>query len=129
MNERAVFLQHRLGDDLERGILPIDINRLGEHAPQPVGAFEQTAWALEAAPGQRGSVDSAHPRHPGRESLPLRHRFGMDTGERDVVNRRDRNRIRDFDGGESEKSPRARGGGDRELRGVVEALRHHRDCG
>src|SRR5580698_7088524 len=53
----------------------------------------------------------------------------MDTGERDVVDRRDRNRIRDFDGGESEKFPRARGGGDRKLRGVVEALRHHRDGG
>jgi len=33
----------------------------------------------------------------------------MDTGERDVVDRRDRNRIRDFDGRESEKSARARG--------------------
>ena len=53
----------------------------------------------------------------------------MDTGERDVVDRSDRNRIRDFDGGESEKFPRARGCGDRELRRVVEALRHHRDGG
>src|SRR5580704_11331021 len=53
----------------------------------------------------------------------------MDTGERDVVDRCDCNRIRDFDGGESEKFPRARGSGDCELRGVVEALRHHRDGG
>src|SRR5579863_6874681 len=53
----------------------------------------------------------------------------MDTGERDVVDRCDRNRICDFDGGESEKLPRARGGGYRKLRGVVEALRHHRDGG
>ena len=53
----------------------------------------------------------------------------MDTSERNVVDRRDRNRIRDFAGGESEKFPHARGGGDRELRGVVEALRHHRDRG
>src|SRR5580658_1480900 len=53
----------------------------------------------------------------------------MDTGERDVVDRCDRNRVRDFDGGESEKFPCARGGGDRKLRGVVEALRHHRDGG
>jgi hypothetical protein len=29
----------------------------------------------------------------------------MDTGERDVVDRCDRNRIRDLDGGESEKFP------------------------
>ena len=65
MNERAVFLQYRLGDYLERGILPIHINRLGEHARQPVGAFEQTAWTLEAALGQPSSVDGAHPGHPG----------------------------------------------------------------
>src|SRR5476649_3017707 len=39
----------------------------------------------------------------------------MDTGERDVVCRRDCNRIRDLAGGESEKFPRARGGRDRKL--------------
>jgi hypothetical protein len=65
MNERAVFLQHRLGDDLERGIVPIHTDRLPEHALQPVGAFEQTAWAAKAALGQTDSVDRAHPRHPG----------------------------------------------------------------
>jgi hypothetical protein len=46
-------------------------------------------------------------------------------GERDVVDRRDRNRICDFAGGEPEKFPGACGGGDRELNGVIEALRHH----
>jgi len=30
---------------------------------------------------------------------------------------------------ESEKLAGTRGGGDRELGGVVKALRHHRDCG
>lgn len=65
MNERAVFLEDRLRDDLKRGILPIYSDRLPEHALQPVGAFEQTAWALEAALCQPGSVDSAHPRHSG----------------------------------------------------------------
>jgi hypothetical protein len=53
----------------------------------------------------------------------------MHTAERDVVGRRDRNRIRDFAGGEPEEFPCARGRGDRELSGVVEALRHHRDDG
>src|SRR5450432_889408 len=53
----------------------------------------------------------------------------MDTGERDVVCRRDCNRIRDLAGGESEKFPRARGGRDRKLSGVVESLRHHWGCG
>jgi hypothetical protein len=53
----------------------------------------------------------------------------MDTGERDVIDRCDRNCIGDFAGRESEKSPHARGGGDRELSGVVEALRHDWDCG
>jgi len=53
----------------------------------------------------------------------------MDPGERDVVDRRDCNRIRDFAGGESEKFARARGGGDRKFRGVVEAVGHHRDSG
>jgi hypothetical protein len=51
----------------------------------------------------------------------------MDTGERDVIDSSDRNRVRDFAGGEPEKSPCARGSGDGELRGVVEALSHHRD--
>ena len=37
--------------------------------------------------------------------------------------------FREFAGGKSEKFARARGGGDRKLRGVVEALRHHRDRG
>src|ERR1700676_4494393 len=72
MNERAVFLQHRLTDDLERGILPIHTDRLPEHPLQPVGAFEKTAWSLEAALSQRGGIDGAHPRHPRRKSLPLR---------------------------------------------------------
>ena len=53
----------------------------------------------------------------------------MDTGERDVVGRCDSNRIRDFASAESEKFPRACGGGDRKLRGVVEAVGHHRDSG
>ena len=53
----------------------------------------------------------------------------MHTGERDVVDRRNRDCIRDFAGGEPEEFPCARGCGDRELGGVVEALRHHGNGG
>jgi predicted ATPase len=53
----------------------------------------------------------------------------MHAGERDVVHRRDRDCIRDFAGGEPEEFPCARGRGDRELSGVVEALRHHGNDG
>ena len=37
MNERAVFLQHRLFDELERRIIPIHGNRLAEHLGAVVG--------------------------------------------------------------------------------------------
>jgi hypothetical protein len=40
MNERAVFLHDRLFHDIQRGVLPIDRNRLGEHLLQTVWAFE-----------------------------------------------------------------------------------------
>src|SRR5271170_4529797 len=53
----------------------------------------------------------------------------MHTGERDVVDRRDRDRIRDFAGGEPEELPCARGRGYRELSGMVEALRHYGNDG
>jgi hypothetical protein len=51
------------------------------------------------------------------------------TSERDVVDGRNRDRIREFVNGESEKSTRARCGGDRKLNGMVEALRHYRNAG
>jgi hypothetical protein len=53
----------------------------------------------------------------------------MHTGERDVVDRRNRNCIRDLAGGKPEEFPCARGRGDRELNGVVEPFHHHRDGG
>jgi len=48
-------------------------------------------------------------------------------GESDIVDRGDSDRVRDFGGGKPEELPSARGRGNRELRGVVKALRHHRD--
>src|SRR5580692_4056074 len=129
VNERAVFLHDRLFHDFQRGVFPINRDRLVEHLLQTVWPFEETLWTCETALSQRRGVNSAHPCDPGREALPLRYRFGVHASERDVVDGRNRDRIREFINGESEKSTRARGGRNRKLNGMVEALRHHRDAG
>ena len=91
MNQRAVFLQDCLSDQLKRGIISIHRNRLAEHLIQALWAFEQASRTHEAALCQRGSVNSAHYGYPGREALPLRYRFDMEAGERDIVDCGDRN--------------------------------------
>src|SRR5260221_6973134 len=65
VNERAVFLHDRLFDDIQRRVLPIDRNRLGEPLPQTVWTFQETFWTGEAALGKGSGVNSAHPCDPG----------------------------------------------------------------
>src|SRR5580692_11149212 len=53
----------------------------------------------------------------------------MHASERDVVDGRDRDCIRDFVNGEAEKPTRTRSRGDRKLNGMVESLRHYGNAG
>jgi hypothetical protein len=43
MNQRAIFLEDCLSDELKRGIISIHRNRLAEHLLQPLWAFEQAS--------------------------------------------------------------------------------------
>src|SRR5271155_3921335 len=93
----------------------------------PFGPSKRPLGPVKPCLANDAAVDGAHPRHPGGEALPLR--YCMHTGERDIVDGRDGDGIRDFSGGEPQELPCARGRGDRELNGVVESFCHHRNDG
>src|SRR6185369_8601697 len=81
MDQRTVFLQNGLRDEVQRRIVPVHGNRLPEYLRESLWPFEQASRTRESTPGQGGRIDRPHPRPARRKPFPLRNRFGMDTGE------------------------------------------------
>jgi hypothetical protein len=93
MDQRAVFLQVRIPDDTQGGVVEPQIDRLAEESLKTVGALEDSARSRDASLRQRGRIHGTLRGDAWRNSLPVRHRLGVYCRERDIVRRRGRDGV------------------------------------